>query len=134
MNIQSKEEMKRVIEYHKGQIKRLEEALSFEDSYEVLLRGRIEEEGVLKNTTLSPKIGFDRMMKSKSTYEMQVSRQGREITCIIVSTMDARVKGIGKATCKPGDKFDYTVGVRLSEIRARQDLYSRVAKKISDEI
>lgn len=55
-------------------------------------------------------------------------RNKNVITCVI-KTDGSRFKAIGFARCNPKDGFDYSTGIILSELRARENLYKGIVER-----
>ena len=55
-------------------------------------------------------------------------RNKNVITCVI-KTDGSRFKAIGVARCNPKDRFDYSTGIILSELRARENLYKGIVER-----
>lgn len=125
-------ELRKMIKEHQDKIKELEEAIVFTNSHEGLVRADIKETGTLRPKIVNRKLKNINLSTKSSSVELELvaSREGRVITCTITSYMDRTLKGVGKAVCKIGDKFDYDKGLQLAEIRARKDLYANIEKRL----
>lgn len=60
-------------------------------------------------------------------------RNKNVITCVI-KTDGSRFKAIGVARCNPKDRFDYSTGIILSELRARENLYKGIVERHIERI
>jgi len=65
-------------------------------------------------------------VKDKGIDTFKYYQNRNTITCILTFE---DIKAIGIAKCSPKDKFNLSHGVKLSEMRAKQDFYRILAKE-----
>lgn len=126
----SKDELKRLADYHKEQLKRIENAMRFDNEFELLLRGKIRERGNLTANMVSKNISVAKIADSNVEFNVSFVREGRKVICTLTTIGKDLLSGVGEATCDVEDKFDYLSGMRLAEVRARKDLYRKIESKL----
>lgn len=67
--------------------------------------------------------------KKENRKKISYYRQGESIICEIRDELNSII-GEGVAKCHHEDDFNYKTGMALSEVRARENMYSRLIKKI----
>lgn len=66
--------------------------------------------------------------KTLQTLEFKYEKTGREISCIITNHLNT-ILGVGVSKCHIDDEFNENAGMRLAEMRAWKDFYSRLVDK-----
>lgn len=118
------------IRFHKDRIEQLEKTLEEMNKKVVLLRGTIVENGGIFVKEKAEELDLSRI---RVRLEMEVVKEGRVITCTLTSASE-NIKGIGIARCCEDDTFNLSKGMRLAEMRARQNLYAKIAKRFEENM
>lgn len=70
--------------------------------------------------------GFANKTEKHNLRTLKYYRNKNVITCVIKTN---GIKAIGIAKCNPKDEFNYSDGIIIAELRARENLYKIAAEK-----
>lgn len=126
-------EIEKKIAHHREEIRKLEKLKNFETSSEVLLDIMFEQ--TTNTIGVKTKRSLDMVKKSiVNKYKLVTIRKGRTITCTITALSLPNLKGVGVARCLLEDEFDVKTGSRIAELRAREDFYRQLSKRVIDRL
>lgn len=125
------------IKLYEEKIKKLKKLSNMSRYPKELLRGKIvfSDERIIDNYNIFA-LGYKAKRKlAACEFDMVVQRNGFEITTTITNEKE-RIRAVGKAKCCPDDLLNYKheIGMDLSLLRAKADLYKQIVDRMVENL
>lgn len=73
-------------------------------------------------------------VSKEEKFRIEYYRKGNQIICKIRENGFIKIEGVGRARCNEEDSFKYGFGLVLAELRAKADLYNKMANNFVDQV